>query len=255
MGMLKLERRQNGAIFVAEEFGAEADELRALAARWPGSYVQWELAGVPLPALGGGRPRSSGPTWVLWRPRDAAVALPELEDPADFLALPAPAPAAPPPVPAPPQRRRRSAPPVAPRLLPRTSTHKNLTRIERSPGHRPGYLVRVTWARVTHTKFFADAIYGDPIGSLSAALAWRDSTERAIGKPHTDQPVVGASNSNTGYLGISRTRMGGRPIFQVTWRENGRPRRRVFNIDRLGESQALRAARALRAQAEAAGLR
>jgi len=265
---MRLERRRDGTVYVLEDYGPDADELRRRLGRWPGGYVQWEATGIPLPSPDGARPRGSGPTWALWRPRDAIEVLPELEDPTEFLGAPGPhtpeapdaelSPAAPEPgadparaelagASGPSQRVRRYVPP---RLQPRTTKYKNLTRIEASPKHRPGYLVRVTWARKTHTKYFADAAHGDRLGSLAAAVEWRDQIEREVGKPHTNRPAIGVAYSNTGIIGISRTTKAGKPIFQVTWYEDGKQRRRVFSIDGLGEQKALKAARKARAAVE-----
>lgn len=268
---MRLERRRNGTVYVLEDYGPDADELRALLSRWPDGYIQWEATGIPLLSADGARSRSSGPTWALWRPRDSMAMLPELEDPADFLEEPEPPGLAtfdpdldlllPSPEPSESdvdlsdagdsedtiQRTRRY---IAPRLQPRTTKYKNLTRIETSPKHRPGYLVRVTWAKMTHTKYFADAAYGDRLGSLAAAVEWRDQIERELGKPRTNRPAIGVAYSNTGIVGISRTTKAGKPIFQVTWYENGKQRRRVFNIDLMGEQKALKAARKVRAEVE-----
>nr|WP_052295019.1 AP2 domain-containing protein [Oscillochloris trichoides] len=265
---MRLERRRDGKVYVLEAYGPDADELRRLLPRWPGGYVQWEATGIPLPAEEGMRPRSSGPIWALWRPRDATEQLPELEDPAEFLDIP-PAPSAPPapsviPVDdlddelTPPLNHteavatvaRRQRHYVAPRLQPRTTKYKNLTRIESSPKHRPGYLVRVTWAKKTYTKYFADVAYGDRLGSLAAAVEWRDQVEREVGKPRTNRPAIGVAYSNTGIVGISRTTKAGKPIYQVTWYEDGKQRRRVFSIELLGEQKALKAARKVRAEIE-----
>lgn len=258
--VIRLERRRDGTVFVLEEYGPDADELRNATVRWPGSYVQWEATGIPLPTTDGSRSRSSGPTWALWRPRDTAPLVPELEDPADFLShherLRAPNALTHPPATVD-SRDDESHPAsnssrhyIPPRLQPRTTKYKNLTRIETSPKHRPGYLVRVTWAKKTYTKYFADAAYGDRLGSLAAAVEWRDQTEREVGKPHTSRPVIGVAYSNTGIVGISRTTKAGKPIFQVTWYEEGKQRRRVFSIELMGEQKALRAARKVRAEVE-----
>jgi hypothetical protein len=263
---MRLERRRNGSVYVLEDYGPDAEDLRGMLSRWPDGYVQWEATGIPLPSSEGDRPRSSGPVWAIWRPRDAAPMLPELEDPADFLdvsALALAAPAEPGPAPddlarapglpahgppdALPHRVRRYVPP---RLQPRTTKYKNLTRIETSPKHRPGYLVRVTWAKKTYTKYFADAAYGDRLGSLAAAVEWRDQIEREVGKPRTNRPAIGVAYSNTGIVGISRTTKAGKPIYQVTWYEDGKQRRRVFSIDLMGEQKALRAARKVRAEVD-----
>ncbi|NNJ10216.1 AP2 domain-containing protein [Chloroflexales bacterium ZM16-3] len=263
---MRLERRRNGTVYVLEDYGPDGDELRGDLSRWPEGYVQWEATGIPLPSPEGDRPRSSGPVWALWRPRDAVAVLPELDDPADFLddpalpmpddALGAPADQAPAPVPDAPtdgqptagaKRVRRYVPP---RLQPRTTKYKNLTRIEMGPKHRPGYLVRVTWAKKTYTKYFADAAYGDRLGSLAAAVEWRDQIEREVGKPHTKRQMIGIAYSNTGIIGISRTSKAGKPIYQVTWYEDGKQRRRVFSIDLMGEQKALKAARKVRAEVD-----
>ncbi|WP_129631785.1 AP2 domain-containing protein [Candidatus Oscillochloris fontis] len=263
---MRLERRRDGKVYVLEAYSPDADELRRLLPRWPGGYVQWEATGILLPTEEGMRPRSSGPIWALWRPRDVPEQLPELEDPAEFLddPLTPPSPAEPSALPIDdlddeltpplnhveadtPRRARRYVPP---RLQPRTTKYKNLTRIESSPKHRPGYLVRVTWAKKTYTKYFADAAYGDRLGSLAAAVEWRDQVERDVGKPRTNRPAIGVAYSNTGIVGISRTTKAGKPIFQVTWYEEGKQRRRVFSIDLLGEQKALKAARKVRAEIE-----
>ncbi|NTV63660.1 MAG: AP2 domain-containing protein [Oscillochloris sp.] len=264
---MRLERRRSGTVYVLEDFGPDATELHSLLVRWPDGYVQWEATGIPLPSPDGTRPQSSGPVWALWRPRDAIAQLPELEDPADFLDPPPPITTTLEPPAASgdllPDRTvnrdqvetleittKRGRRYIPPRLQPRTTKYKNLTRIETSPKHRPGYLVRVTWARKTHTKYFADAAYGDRLGSLAAAVEWRDQIEREVGKPRTNRPAIGAAYSNTGIVGISRTTKAGKPIFQVTWYEDGKQRRRVFSIELMGEQKALKAARKVRTEVE-----
>jgi hypothetical protein len=266
---MNLERRRNGIVYLLEDYSPDADVLRCLLERWPGGYVQWEATGIPLLSPDGARARGSGPIWALWRPRDAVEVVPDLDDPTEFLGASAHSAArpalSPNQAPAAPdldadlaesrdaltegqsQRARRY---IAPRLQPRTTKYKNLTRIETSPKHRPGYLVRVTWAKKTYTKYFADTAYGDRLGSLAAAVEWRDQIEREVGKPRTNRPAIGVAYSNTGIVGISRTIKAGKPIFQVTWYENGKQRRRVFSIDLMGEQKALRAARKARAEVD-----
>ncbi len=74
--------------------------------------------------------------------------------------------------------------------------------------------------------------------------------EREVGKPRTNRPAIGVAYSNTGIVGISRTTKAGKPIYQVTWYEDGKQRRRVFSIDLMGEQKALRAARKVRAEVD-----
>ena len=132
----------------------------------------------------------------------------------------------------------------------RTTRHRNLTRMETGPRNRAGYLVRVNWKRQQQGKFFADAEYGDQLAALDAALVWRDATERELGKPRTDQNVVGAVASNTGYLGVTRLAKGGNPAYQAAWIEDGALRRQVFSVAKLGEQGALSAAVKARAEGE-----
>jgi hypothetical protein len=113
-----------------------------------------------------------------------------------------------------------------------------------------GYMVRVAWAGERRQKFFADTKYGDRLGALAEALAWRDQQERELGKPRTDQLVIGKAASNTGIPGVTRLIRAGHPILQVTWYENGRQRRTSISIEKHGERPALALARRIRADAE-----
>jgi hypothetical protein len=44
---------------------------------------------------------------------------------------------------------------------PRTTKHKNITRIDHPAKRTHGYNVRVAWKGEKHGKFFSDRIYGD----------------------------------------------------------------------------------------------
>ncbi len=128
--------------------------------------------------------------------------------------------------------------------------HKGLTRCDYPERHMVGYMVRVTWAGVRRQKFFADNKHGDRLGALAAALDWRDQQERELGKPRTEQLIIGKAASNTGIPGVTRLIRAGHPILQVTWYENGRQRRTSISIDKHGERAALALARRIRAEAE-----
>jgi hypothetical protein len=238
---MQYERRRDGERYVVGAYGQNQRSLEALRGSWPGALApQWAADGVVVRTPDGAR--QTPPCWVVWRPATADPPLPIAVD--EAVAGEAPAP----PATAAPRR-------PGPRALPRTAKHKNLTRIEAGEKNRPGYLVRVRWQQQSRGKFFADAAHGDRLGALAAALAWRDQVEQELGKPRTSVNVVGAAASNTGLVGITRTSKDGHPVFQVTWYEDGRQRRRVFNIDRLGERRALAAAKKLRADTARARLR
>jgi hypothetical protein len=46
-------------------------------------------------------------------------------------------------------------------------------------------------------KFFSDKKYGDRLGALTAALEWRDQTERELGKPRSEEPVISPTPTST----------------------------------------------------------
>jgi hypothetical protein len=149
----------------------------------------------------------------------------------------------------PPTRNKRTR--VSPRNLPKTTRHKGITRIDYPPKRTFGYMARVPWQGRMHQKFFSDKKYGDRLGALAAALEWRDQTERELGKPRSEEPVIAPTpTSNTGVLGVSRVISGGKPKMQVTWSENGKVRRTSFSIERHGERGALKLARATRLAAD-----
>lgn len=278
---MKVQRRRDGKVYTCEAHSWDSQLLEPIRRQWPGSYVQWESLGIPM--LGeAGKVINSGPVFVLWRPEELEAPVDELEDLADLLAdftppangfssaatnghpniafTPEPAPVMltseqdgpeepDAPLPAGDQllRKKRAGRQAG---QPKTTRYKNITRVDHLPKHTHGYMVRVSWKRKMHQKFFSDKTHGDRLAALAAAIAWRDETERKLQKPRSEMPVVGAAASNTGYVGITRTMRGKHPVFQVTWYEEGRQRRRTFNIDLLGEKQALREARKVREQAE-----
>lgn len=145
-----------------------------------------------------------------------------------------------------PKRRRGGRP--APEK--RTTRFKGLTRCDYPERSMVGYMVRVNWNGQRRQAFFSDKKYGDRLAALDAALQWRNKTEAELGKPRTEQQVIGKTTSNTGVQGVTRILREGHPTLQVTWYENGRQRRRTVNIDRYGEAKALTLAKKIRAEAE-----
>lgn len=259
---MQLERRKNGERYVLEAYGPDRPSLEAQGRQWPGSYVQWEAMGIPIRGRDG-QSRLSEPTFALWRPVVARAPLDELEDPAEFLGLvpakrvatsePQPALASQPPSspapetqpapdPQPSPARRRSHERSQARLY-KSVKHKNLTRVDRPSKNLYGYHVRLGWKGRVYQKWFSDTTHGDRLGALTAALAWRDEKEREIGKPRSEQTVIGVTGSNTGLVGVARVMMKGSAYYRALWRDaEGKMHRRWFSIARLGERRALRAA-------------
>lgn len=129
---------------------------------------------------------------------------------------------------------------------PRTTRHKNITRIDHPAKRTHGYNVRVAWKGEKYGKFFSDRIHGDRLAALDAAIAWRDKTEKQIGKPRTEHQVVGwHSRNNTGVVGVRRRKRGNVEVFEATWISRGDKRKRVttcFSIARHGEKKAFKLA-------------
>lgn len=133
---------------------------------------------------------------------------------------------------------------------PKTTRYKGVTRIDHPAKRTFGYFVRVTWNKVTHSKFFSDKVYGDRLAALAAAVEWRDATEKAIGKPRSERQVIGAPRTSSGIVGVRRIVKEGREVYEATWREGNRVRRTSYSIAKHGERKARALARQAREQRE-----
>lgn len=139
---------------------------------------------------------------------------------------------------------------LPPRLRPKTTRHKGITRIDHPAKRTFGYFVRVTWNKQRRSKFFSDSVYGDRLAALSAALEWRNKAEQELGKPRTERQVIGVSRTSTGIVGVRRTVKDGREVYEATWREGNRIRRTSYSIAKHGEKRALSLARRARERYE-----
>lgn len=134
---------------------------------------------------------------------------------------------------------------------------KNITRVKDRKKRLDGYYVRIRWQKKDYSKFFSLGEYGDEHTALSRAIEWRNTTEAMIGKPRTEQQVLGITKpSNTGVKGITRMYKRhykkGKPVGQPhAWLivtaldRNGKIRRCGVSIDKHGEQKALEIARRL----------
>ena len=137
----------------------------------------------------------------------------------------------------------------------RTVKHKNITRVDHDASRTHGYNVRVMWQGERHSKFFSDAKHGDRLGALSAAIDWRNATEKEIGKPRTERQVVGLVYSSSGIPGVRRVREGGTDYYEATWGTTaGKQGRTKYSIAKHGEAKALQLAKAARRRGEKARL-
>jgi hypothetical protein len=135
---------------------------------------------------------------------------------------------------------------------PKTTRHKNITRIDHPPKRTHGYFVRVRWKGQNRSRFFSDKKHGDRLAALTAAIEWRDATEQELGKPRTDRLVIGQPrSSNTGVVGVRRRTEGHTEYMEATWvNERGTLSRTRFSIARYGVKGALRRAQKAREQHE-----
>jgi hypothetical protein len=129
---------------------------------------------------------------------------------------------------------------------PKNTRHKNITRVDHDNSRTHGYNVRIRWAGNKYCQFFGDQKHGDRLGALAAAIEWRNATEQRIGKPRTEQPVIGMNTRNkSGVIGVRRCRKAGVEVFTVSWIKYGE-RRQVaatsFSIRKHGEQKAFKLA-------------
>ncbi len=91
---------------------------------------------------------------------------------------------------------------------------------------------------------------GDTLySSLLAAIAWRDKTEKKIGKVRTDKHVVTVSHTSTGVVGVRLNNRLHR--YEISWvKEDGRQGKTTVSINKYGKKQAFSKARAIRKEKE-----
>ncbi len=93
--------------------------------------------------------------------------------------------------------------------------HKDIARIDQESKRTHGWYVRVRFQGKTHSKFFSDKKCGGRYSSLLSGVAWRDSTEKKLGKIRTDKHLVTVSNSGTGVVGVRLNEKFNR--YEVSW--------------------------------------
>ncbi len=125
--------------------------------------------------------------------------------------------------------------------------HKGIMRFDHPTKRTFGFFVRVQWSGQRRSKFFSDGKHGDRLGALAAALAWRDEAERELGKPRTEEHIIGVLRTTTGIVGVRRaTRDDGADVYEATWRADGKTRRTSYSIRKHGPRRALTLARQAR---------
>ncbi|HIJ78711.1 MAG: AP2 domain-containing protein [Desulfobulbaceae bacterium] len=119
--------------------------------------------------------------------------------------------------------------------------HKDVARIDQESKRTHGWYVRVRFKGKTFSKFFSDGKCGGRYSSLLAALAWRDTTEKKIGKIRTDKHIVTVSNTTTGVVGVRFNEKLNR--YEVSWVNGvGKQGKTSVSINKHGKDKAFKIA-------------
>jgi hypothetical protein len=127
--------------------------------------------------------------------------------------------------------------------------HKDIARIDQEEKRTHGWYVRVRYFGKTHSKFFSDGKCGGRYSSLLSALAWRDETEKKLGKQRTDRHIVTVSNTKTGVVGVRLNDKLNR--YEVSWvTPIGKQGKTSVSINKHGKETAFKMACAIRQKKE-----
>ena len=131
--------------------------------------------------------------------------------------------------------------------------HKDIARIDQESKRTHGWYVRVRFQGETHSKFFSDKKCGGRYSSLLAAIAWRDTTEKRLGKIRTNKHLVTVSNSGTGVVGVRLNEKFNR--YEVSWvTTKGKQGKTSVSVRKHGKEGAFIKACAIRQKKERARL-
>lgn len=131
--------------------------------------------------------------------------------------------------------------------------HKDIARIDQESKRTHGWYVRVRFQGKTHSKFFSDKKCGGRYSSLLAAISWRDTTEKRLGKIRTNKHLVTVSNSGTGVVGVRLNEKFNR--YEVSWvTTNGKQGKTSVSVRKHGKEGAFIKACAIRQKKERARL-
>ncbi len=128
--------------------------------------------------------------------------------------------------------------------------HKDVARIDQEDKRTHGWYVRVRFQGTTHSKFFSDGKCGGRYSSLLAALTWRDTMEKKIGKIRTDKHLVTVSNTTTGVVGVRFNEKLNR--YEVSWVNRvGKQGKTSVSVNKNGKEKAFQIACDIRKVKEA----
>jgi len=128
--------------------------------------------------------------------------------------------------------------------------HKDVARIDQEDKRTHGWYVRVRFQGTTHSKFFSDGKCGGRYSSLLAALTWRDTMEKKLGKVRTDKHLVTVSNTTTGVVGVRFNEKLNR--YEVSWVNRvGKQGKTSVSVNKNGKERAFQIACEIRKVKEA----
>ena len=128
--------------------------------------------------------------------------------------------------------------------------HKDVARIDQEEKRTHGWYVRVRFQGTTHSKFFSDGKCGGRYSSLLAALTWRDTMEKNLGKIRTDKHLVTVSNTTTGVVGVRFNEKLNR--YEVSWVNGvGKQGKTSVSVKKNGKERAFQMACEIRKVKEA----
>lgn len=131
--------------------------------------------------------------------------------------------------------------------------HKDIARIDQEIKKTHGWYVRVRFLGKTYSKFFSDKKNGGRYSSLLLAIAWRDKTEKKLGKIRTNRHMVTVSNSGTGIVGVRLNEKLNR--YEVSWvTDQGKQGKTSVSIAKHGKKKAFLRACSIRHKKENARL-
>lgn len=131
---------------------------------------------------------------------------------------------------------------------------KSISRIDQEERKTHGFFVRVCFNKKIHSKFFSDKRCGGRHKALMKAQAWRNETERKLGKPRTDRVIVAREDTTSVRRAlVSRGRKAKNKglVYEVTYSpEPNKICRTSFSIKKYGEEGAKKMALEFRKEKE-----
>ena len=131
---------------------------------------------------------------------------------------------------------------------------KSISRIDQEERKTHGFFVRVCYNKKIYSKFFSDKRCGGRHKALMKAQAWRNDTERKLGKPRTDRVIVAREDTTSVRRAlVSRGRKAKSKglVYEVTYSpEPNKICRTSFSIKKYGEEGAKKMAMDFRQKME-----